>query len=67
MMMKVLLYGYAIRVYSSRKIAVRLERDATFRMLLGSGELPGHRTICEFPRRHLQDVKRVFVSVVWAG
>ena len=64
MMMKVLLYGYAIGVYSSRKIAVRLERDAAFRMLLGSGEVPGHRTICEFRRRHLKDVKRVFVSVV---
>ena len=34
MMMKILLYGYAIGVYSSRKIGVGLERDATFRMLL---------------------------------
>ncbi len=56
--------GYAIGVYSSRKIGVRLERDAAFRMLLGSGEVPSHRTICEFRRRHLKDVKRVFVSVV---
>ena len=31
MMMKVLLYGYAVRVYSSRKVAVGLERDAEFR------------------------------------
>ncbi len=39
-MMKVLLYGYAIGtgVYSSRKIAVRLERDAAFRTLLRSGQ-----------------------------
>ena len=40
MMLKVLLYAYATGVYSSRKIAVRLERDVAFRVLLGNGEVP---------------------------
>ena len=52
------------RVYSSRKIAVRLERDVAFRVLLGNGEVPQHRTICEFRRRHLADFQEAFVSVV---
>ena len=52
MMLKVLIYGYATGVYSSRGIARKLEEDVAFRML-AAGNFPQHRTICEFRRRHL--------------
>ena len=63
MMLKVLVYGYATGVFSSRKLARRLEEDVAFRVL-GAGNFPGHRAICEFRRRHLSDFKRLFVEVV---
>ena len=63
MMVKVLLYGYATGVFSSRKMAKKLEEDVAFRML-GAGNFPSHRTICEFRRRHLEDFGKMFVEVV---
>ena len=63
MMLKVLIYGYATGVYSSRAIARKLEEDVAFRML-AAGNFPQHRTICEFRRRHLEDFGRLFVAVV---
>ena len=63
MMSKVLIYGYATGVYSSRAIARKLEEDVAFRML-AAGNFPQHRTICEFRRRHLKDFGRLFVEVV---
>ena len=63
MMVKVLIYAYATGVFSSRKIARKLEEDVAFRML-AAGNFPQHRTLCEFRRRHLKDFKRLFVQVV---
>ena len=63
MMLKVLIYGYATGVFSSRGMARRLEEDVAFRVL-AAGNFPSHRTICEFRRRHLADFKRLFVEVV---
>ena len=63
MMLKVLIYGYATGVVSSRGLARKLEEDVAFRVL-AAGNFPSHRTICEFRRRHLGDFKRVFVEVV---
>ena len=63
MMVKVLIYGYATGVFSSRKMARKLEEDVAFRML-AAGNFPQHRTLCEFRRRHLQDFGRLFVEVV---
>ena len=63
MMVKVLLYGYATGVFSSRGIARKLEEDVAFRML-GAGNFPKHRTICEFRRRHLKDFRKLFLEVV---
>ena len=51
MMVKVLLYAYATGVFSSRGIARKLEEDVAFRVL-GAGNFPQHRTLCEFRRRH---------------
>ena len=63
MMVKVLLYGYATGVFSSRRIARKLEEDVGFRVL-AAGNFPQHRTLCEFRRRHLADFQAVFVEVV---
>ena len=63
MMLKVLIYAYVSGVFSSRKIARRLEEDVAFRVL-AAGNFPQHRTLCEFRKRHLQDFKALFVEVV---
>ena len=63
MMLKVLIYGYATEVCSSRGLARRLEEDVAFRVL-AAGNFPCHRTLCEFRRRHLADFRRLFVEVV---
>lgn len=63
MMVKVLIYGYVSGVFSSRKIARKLEEDVAFRVL-AAGNFPSHRTICAFRKRHLKDFKALFVQVV---
>ncbi len=63
MLLKVLIYGYATGVFSSRKLAKKLEEDVALRVL-GAGNFPQHRTICAFRKRHLEEFKEVFVQVV---
>ncbi len=63
MMLKVLIYAYATGVFSSRGIARKLEEDVAFRVL-AAGNLPQHRTLCEFRHRHLEDFGKLFVEVV---
>lgn len=62
MLVKVLVYGYATGVFSSRKQAKKLYEDVAFR-LLGAGNFPSHRTICDFRMRHLPELKELFVAV----
>ena len=50
-------------VFSSRAMARKLEEDVAFRVL-GAGNFPSHRTLCEFRRRHLGEFKGLFVEVV---
>ena len=63
LMVKLLLYGYATGVFSSRKLAKKLEEDVAFRVL-GAGNFPAHRTICEFRQRHLEEFQELFVQLV---
>jgi hypothetical protein len=63
MMVKVLLYGYATGVFSSRKIARKLHEDVAFRVL-AAGNFPAHRTIRDFRAFHLQELSELFVQVV---
>lgn len=63
MMVKVLIYAYATGVFSSRKIARKLYEDVAFRVL-GAGNFPAHRTICDFRANHLQELGELFVQVV---
>ncbi len=62
LLVKVLVYGYCTRVFSSRKLATKLYEDVAFR-ILGAGNFPSHRTICEFRMRHLPELKELFVQV----
>ncbi|MDQ0572413.1 transposase [Variovorax paradoxus] len=63
MMVKVLVYGYASGVFSSRKIARKLHEDVAFRVL-AAGNFPAHRTIRDFRAIHLQELSELFVQVV---
>ncbi|HEY5102702.1 MAG TPA: transposase, partial [Steroidobacteraceae bacterium] len=63
MMVKVLVYGYATGVFSSRKLARKLYEDVAFRVL-AAGNFPAHRTLCDFRALHLQELSELFVQVV---
>lgn len=63
MMVKVLIYGYATGVFSSRKLARKLHEDVAFRVL-AAGNFPAHRTICDFRAFHLTELSALFVQVV---
>lgn len=63
MMVKVVLYGYATGVFSSRKLARKLHEDVAFRVL-GAGNFPAHRTLCDFRALHLEELAALFVQVV---
>lgn len=63
MLFKVLVYGYTIGLRSSRKIADRLNEDVVF-MWLSGRQTPDFRTIAEFRKNKLIDVKKAFVEVL---
>jgi transposase len=63
MMVKVLVYGYATGVFSSRKMARKLHEDVGFRVL-AAGNFPAHRTLRDFRAIHLQALSELFVQVV---
>ena len=63
MMVKVMIYGYATGVFSSRKVAAKLREDVAFRVL-GAGNFPAHRTIADFRKLHLEEFGNLFVQVV---
>ena len=63
MMAKVILYGYAVGIRSSRKIARKLQEDVAFRVL-ASENFPAHRTISDFRQKHLKELGKLFVKIV---
>ncbi len=63
MMIKLLLYGYAIGVASSRRLAQRCEEDVAFRVLTANNT-PDFRTISDFRKRHLTALEALFVQVL---
>lgn len=63
MMLRVLLYGYAVGVYSSRKIEARTYEDIAFRFLAADSH-PDHDTIAEFRRRHLEALAGLFTQAL---
>jgi len=63
MMVRLLLYGYATGVYSSRKIETRTFEDVAFRYLAGD-QHPDHDTIAEFRKRHLEALAGLFTQAL---
>jgi transposase len=63
MMVRLLLYGYARGVYSSRKIQTRTFEDVAFRYLSGD-QHPDHATIAEFRKRHLEALSGLFTQAL---
>src|SRR5207237_6614259 len=63
MMTKILLYGYCVGVFSSRRIHKRLEEDVAFRVL-AAGNQPDFRTIADFRKLHLQALEELFQQVL---
>jgi transposase len=63
LMLKVLLYGYATGVTSSRKLEARLASDVGFMFLAGQSR-PDHKTISSFRRRHLAAFGGLFLQVL---
>lgn len=63
MMTKILVYGYCVGVYSSRRIQKRLVEDVAFRVL-AAGNQPDFRTISDFRKLHLQALEELFQQVL---
>ncbi len=63
MMVKILLYAYAVGMPSSRKIAKALVDDVAFRWL-AAGNFPDFRTISGFRKRHLKALEELFPQVL---
>lgn len=63
MLLRVLVYGYSLGIHSSRKLADRLREDVVF-MWLSSRQTPDFRTISDFRKNKLKDVKRIFIKVL---
>ena len=63
MMTKILLYGYCVGVFSSRRIQKRLVEDVAFRVL-AAGNQPDFRTIADFRKLHLQALEKLFQQVL---
>ena len=63
MLTKVLLYGYCVGVFSSRRIERRLSEDIAFR-ILAAGNHPNFRTISDFRKLHLKTLSGLFEQVL---
>ncbi|MDA1094769.1 MAG: IS1182 family transposase [Acidobacteria bacterium] len=63
MLTKVLVYGYCVGVFSSRRIQRRLLEDIPFRVLAAGNE-PDFRTIADFRKTHLTAVQGFFEQVL---
>jgi transposase len=63
MMTKILLYGYCVGVFSSRRIEKKMVEDVGFRMLAAGNE-PDFRTISDFRKQHLSALGGLFDQVL---
>jgi transposase len=64
-MLKILLYSYMQRVYSSREIEDRCRRDINFMWLLRGYPAPDHNTIARFRTGRLKDrLEPIFVQFI---
>ena len=63
MMTKILVYGYCVGVFSSRRIQKRLVEDVAFREL-AAGNQRDFRTIADFRKLHLAALEELFGQVL---
>jgi transposase len=63
MMTALLLYGYAVGVYSSRRLAKACLERVDF-MAIVTLDAPDFRTVSDFRKRHLQALQGLFVQVL---
>jgi transposase len=63
MMTKLLVYGYCVGVFSSRRIEKRLREDIAFRVLAADNQ-PNFRTIADFRKIHLATLEGLFEQVL---
>ena len=63
MMTKILIYGYCVGVFSSRRIEKKLSEDIGFRVL-AAGNQPDFRTISDFRKQHLTALQGLFDQVL---
>lgn len=59
----ILLYGYSRGITSSRKLENHCKEDVAFRVL-AANNMPDHRTISDFRKRHLGALPHVFLEVL---
>ncbi len=63
LMIKIWFYGYATKTYSSRKIEEKLSKDIGFIFLAGM-QKPDFKTISEFRRKYLKELRDSFVEIL---
>ena len=63
MLLGLLIYGYATKVFSSRAIERATHDSVAFRFIAGN-EHPDHDTIAAFRKRFLAQIERLFVEVL---
>jgi len=63
MMTALLLYSYAVGIYSSRRIAKACKQRVDFLALTGM-QMPDHRTVNLFRQRHLKSLEGMFDQVL---
>ena len=63
LMTKLLVYGYCIGVFSSRRIQKRLQEDIPFKVLAAGNE-PDFRTISDFRKIHIETLQNLFEQVL---
>jgi len=63
MMTKLLVYGYCVGVFSSRRMQRRVQEDIGFKVLAAGNE-PDFRTISDFRKIHLSALESLFEQVL---
>jgi transposase len=63
LMLKILFFGYAIGVFSSRKLQQQCRENLAF-IHLTRGQRPKFRAICEFRVRHQENIKGLFPQML---
>jgi len=66
MLVALLFYGYAVGVFSSRKIERSTYDSVAFRYLAANSH-PDHDTIAHFRKRFMQELTGLFVQILWVA